>query len=165
MANQEYPFTTFNFHVQLIIANAAGLGLSNPLCNMEFAELDGLEMSMEPKTVREGGNNTQQVNLVGPVSYSNLTLKRGMTSNLDLWKWFAAAAGSAARGTRASGVILVYHGATIVGNERTPILRVRYKLSGCLPIKIKAPALNAKDGGIAIEELQIAVNSFTAEAP
>jgi hypothetical protein len=38
-------------------------------------------------------------------------------------------------------------------------------LSGCLPIKMKAPALNAKDGGVAIEEMQIAVNSFSIEAP
>ncbi|MGA7733217.1 MAG: phage tail protein [Chloroflexia bacterium] len=157
MANQEYPFTTFNFHVLLTISNAAGLGLENPLCKMEFAEVDGLEMSMEPKTVREGGNNTQQVHLVGPVSYGNVTLKRGMTSNLDLWKWFAAATGNTARGTRASGVILVLDAA---GQNR-----VRYKLSGCLPIKIKAPALNAKESGIAIEEMQISVNSLAIEAP
>ena len=157
MANAEYPFTTFNFYVMLTIANADGLGVSNPLCKMEFAELDGLEMSMEPKTVREGGNNLQQVNLVGHVSYNTLTLKRGMTSNLDLWKWFAAAAGSTGRSRRASGVILV--------RDAAGHTRVRYKLSGCLPVKIKAPALNAKDGGIAIEEIQIAVNSFTVEGP
>jgi phage tail-like protein len=156
MPNEEYPFNTFNFYVQLTIANASGLGLSSPLCNMEFAELDGLEMSMEPKTVSEGGNNSQQVNLVGSVTYSNVTLKRGMTSNLDLWKWFAAASGNANRSTRASGVILL--------RDNSGQNRVRFKLFGCLPIKIKAPALNAKDGAIAIEEMQIAVNSFSVEA-
>jgi phage tail-like protein len=157
MPNQEYPFNSFNFHILLTISNAKALGLSSPLCAMEFAELDGLEMSMEPKTLKEGGNNTQQVNLVGPVTYSSITLKRGMTSNLDLWKWFAAATGNGARGTRASGVILMRDNA---GRDRA-----RFKLSGCLPIKMKAPALNAKEGGIAIEEMQIAVNSFTIEAP
>jgi phage tail-like protein len=157
VANEEYPFTTFNFQIQLYIPNASGLGLSSPLCNMEFAELDGLEMSMEPKTVKEGGNNTQQVNLVGHMSYSNLTLKRGMTSNLDLWKWFAAATGPTARSTRASGVILV--------KDSSGAKRVRFKLAGCLPIKMKAPALNAKEGGVAIEEMEIAINSFSVEAP
>lgn len=157
MPNQEYPFNTFNFYVQLTIRNASGLGLSSPLCDMEFAELDGLEMSMEPKTVREGGNNTQQYNLVGPVSYGNLTLKRGMTSNLDLWKWFAAASGDAARSTRATGVILMRDNA---GQNRA-----RYRLNGCLPIKIKGPPLNASDGAVAIEELEIAVDSFTIESP
>jgi phage tail-like protein len=157
MPNEEYPFNTFNFHVQLNIPNASAMGLTSPLCDMEFAELDGLEMSMEPKTVREGGNNTEQINLVGPVTYGNLTLKRGMTSNLDVWKWFAASTGNSARSTRASGTILVKDG--------QGASRVRFNLYGCLPIKVRAPALNAKDGGVAIEEMQIAYASFTIESP
>lgn len=157
MPNEEYPFNTFNFHVQLNIPNAAALELASPLCDMEFSELDGLEMSMEPKTVREGGNNTEQINLVGPVKYSNLTLKRGMTSNLDLWKWFMASAGNTARSTRASGTILVKDAK---GNNRA-----RFNLYGCLPIKVKAPAFNAKDGGIAIEEMQIAYTEFSINSP
>lgn len=155
MANEVYPFNTFNFHVQLNIPNAAGLGLTSPLCNMEFAELDGLEISMEPKKIKEGGNNTESINLVGRVSYSNITLKRGMTGNLDLWKWFMAAAGSARRGARASGTILV--------KDADGTNRVRYLLYGCLPVKIKAPALNAKEGAVAIEEMEMACTSFTIE--
>lgn len=157
MPNEEYPFNTFNFYVQLNIPNASGLGLTSPLCDMEFAEVDGLEMSMEPKTVREGGNNTEQINLVGPVTYSNLTLKRGMTSNLDVWKWFSASTGNTARSTRASGTVLVKDGQ---GRNR-----IRFKLYGCLPVKVKAPTLNAKDGGVAIEEMQIAYTSFKVESP
>jgi phage tail-like protein len=149
----EYPLTNFNFVVQLNIPNASGLGISSPLCQMEFAEVDGLEMTMEPKTVREGGTNTQQTNLVGPVSYGNVTLKRGVTSNLDIWKWFAAATGNTARATRATGVIVMQDSA---GQNR-----IRIDLFGCLPLKVKAPTFNAKDGQVAIEELQIAVTAFT----
>jgi phage tail-like protein len=112
-------------------------------------------MTMEPKTVKEGGNNTQQIHLVGPVTYGNLTLKRGMTSNFDLWKWFSLATGNVARGTIASGTILMRH-----GDGRNA---VRFKLTDCLPLKIKAPVLNAKDGILAIEEMQIAYSSFTVE--
>ena len=153
MANEALPFTAFNFEVQLIVPNAAGLGLASQLCNGEFAECDGLEMSMEPKTVREGGNNTRQVQLVGPVSYGNLTLKRGMTTSLDLWNWFQLAAGNDQRGLLAQGVVLMKNAAM------TPVLR--FSLTDCLPIKLKAAALNAKDGTVAIEELQIAYSSFT----
>ena len=39
----------------------------------------------------------------------------------------------------------------------------RFKLTRCLPIKLKAPALNAKDGTVAIEELQIAYESLTLD--
>lgn len=159
MANEQNPFTTFNFSVQLTIPNGQSLGLSSPLCNSEFSEVDGLEMTMEPKTVREGGNNTNQIHLVGPVSYANLTLKRGMTSNQDLWKWFIACTSGVRRGVKASGVILMYDEAGTVGGNA----RVRYKLTDCLPTKIKAPSLNAKDGILAIEELQIAYGNLTIE--
>ena len=47
----ELPFIAFNFSVELQVANAGTLGLANPLCSAEFAECDGLEMTMEPKTV------------------------------------------------------------------------------------------------------------------
>jgi len=112
-------------------------------------------MSNEVKTVREGGNNLNQIHLVGPVTYGQLTLKRGMTSNLELWKWFRAAAGGEqnGRGSLAQGVIVMKDAANVA--------KFRFELTDCLPIKIKAPALNAKDGAVAIEEMQIAYSSFT----
>ena len=33
-------------------------------------------------------------------------------------------------------------------------------LSRCVPVKLKAPPLNAKDGAVAIEELQLAYESL-----
>ena len=89
---EEYPLTTFRFDVTLKVNNSA-LGLTNKLCEGRFSEIDGLDMSNEVKTMREGGNNLNQIHLVGPVTYGQLTLKRGMTTNLELWKWFRAAAG------------------------------------------------------------------------
>jgi len=155
MANEVLPFTAFNFEVQLSVPNASGLGLQNPLCDGEFAECDGLEMTMEPKTVREGGNNTRQIQLVGPVSYGNLTLKRGMTTSLDLWTWFQLAAGNDQRGLLATCVVVMKD------STFTPVLS--FTLFDCLPIKLKAPALNAKDGSVAVEELQIAYGSFSVK--
>jgi phage tail-like protein len=159
MANGQDPLTTFNFEVQLTVPDAASLGMASPLCAMEFSDVDGLEMTMETKTVREGGNNTQQIHLVGPVAYGNLTLKRGMTSNQDIWKWFSAVTSGARRGARASGIVLMRDRDAAQGPT------VRFKLTGCLPIKVKAPALNAKNGILAIEEMQLAYTSFTVELP
>jgi phage tail-like protein len=151
------PFTTFNFQVDLTIEDASSLGMATTLCDMEFAEVDGLEMTMEPKTVREGGNNTRLIHLPGPISYGTLTLKRGMTQNQDIWIWFAAVADGTNRNARASGVIRQ--------NGRDPsVTNVSYELYGCLPVKVKAPSLNAKDGIVAIEELQIAYTTMTVRA-
>ena len=41
--------------------------------------------------------------------------------------------------------------------------KLRFSLTGCLPIKMKAPALNAKDGMLAVEEMQIAYGAFKLE--
>ena len=84
------PLASFRFEVSIMVENGSSHGLSNPLCSAAFAECSGLEASMTPKTIEEGGNNVEQVHLVGPVTYSQLTLKRGMTQNLDLWRWFTA---------------------------------------------------------------------------
>lgn len=153
-------FTAFRFAIRLELDDPDSFGLPQVLCDAAFSECDGLEMSIEPKTVREGGNNMQQINLVGPVSYSNLTLKRGMTNSFDLWKWFSVAAGGGengeGRGAKARGLITMRD---MAGNDL-----VHFKVSGCLPVKIKAPALNAADGLLAIEEMQIAYSKFVLEA-
>ena len=151
----ERPFLAFRFDVQISVPGV--LGLTNPLCDAAFAECDGLEMTMEPKTVREGGNNTQQFHLVGPVSYGTLSLKRGMTSNIDLWKWFTQSVHGNTRGARGEAVIIMRNGE---GAEQ-----VRFKVHDCLPLKMKAPALNAKEGLLAIEEMQLAYSFFEIEAP
>ena len=145
------PFTTFNFKVNL------RFGANVPLiCEAEFSECDGLEMNLEPKTIREGGNNNQQIHLPGPVSYGQLTLKRGMTINFDLWKWFEDVQQN--RSLRASGEILM------LSSDRKSE-QVKFAITGCLPIKLKAPSLNAKDGEIAIEEMQIAYETLSVSRP
>src|SRR5216684_8949470 len=83
-ATAVYPFTAFNFSVEITRE-----GDSKALCKAAFAECDGLEMTMEVKTIREGGNNGRQIRLTGPVSVGLLTLKRGMTPSFDLWEWMA----------------------------------------------------------------------------
>ncbi len=147
------PFSTFNFLISFDVE-----GLPKPLCSASFSECDGLEMSVEVKKIREGGNNVTQINLNGPVSYGQLTLKRGMTSALDLWDWFELLQKTATYGLRGSAevTLLAADGATE---------QARFKLTGCMPVKIKAPALNAKETQVAIEEMQVAYERMTIERP
>ncbi|MBO0779033.1 MAG: phage tail protein, partial [Ktedonobacteraceae bacterium] len=57
----DYPFTTFNFAVEINVPEIADL--PTYLCDAAFSECDGLEMTMEVKTIREGGNNGKQIRL------------------------------------------------------------------------------------------------------
>src|SRR6185503_18937502 len=80
---QEPPFIAFNFSVEISMPG-------RPNLSSAFSECDGLEITMEVKTLKEGGANGKLVRLAGPVNFGQLTLKRGMTANFDLWDWFRA---------------------------------------------------------------------------
>ena len=142
MAAFPTPFTTFRFSVEIDVD-----GVSNQVCAAAFSDVDGLEMTIEPKTIREGGNNTGPVHMAGQVGYGQLTLKRGMTSKFDLWSWFDAVAAPGGGGLRGSATIVMQ------GSDGTD--QLQFTLSGVLPVRLKAPALNAKDGIVAIEEMSL----------
>jgi len=144
------PFVSFNFGVELNVP-----GVSQELCSGAFQECDGLEMTLDVKSIKEGGNNVTQHRLAGFLGYGNVTLKRGMTNDsFDLWGWFDAVMRQPS--LRGDGEIVVF-----APDGRTE--RVRYVLSRCLPVKLKAPPLNAKDGVVAIEELQLAYDSLSVK--
>jgi phage tail-like protein len=147
-----YPFTAFSFAVEINVPD-----VSEEVCSAAFSECDGLEMTMEVKTVREGGNNGMVHRLTGPVAFGQLTLKRGMTATFDLWDWFDAVLHNPALRADAHVVLFAPDGSYTE--------RARFVLKRVVPVKLKAPALNAKDGMIAIEELQLAYESLALQRP
>lgn len=144
------PLSAFNFSVRLLLD-----GEQRPICDGAFSEVTGLEASIETQTIREGGNNARQIHLMGRVSYGQATLKRGLTKGLDLWTWFNAV--NERRDLRASGEIVL-----LSGDRETET--IRFILTGCLPMKLKMPSLNATDGIVAIEEMQIAYETLAVRA-
>ena len=144
------PLSAFNFSVRLLLD-----GEQRPICDGAFSEVTGLEASIETQTIREGGNNARQIHLMGRVSYGQATLKRGLTRGLDLWTWFNAVNGR--RDLRASGEIVL-----LSGDRESET--IRFILTGCLPMKLKMPSLNATDGIVAIEEMQIAYETLDVRA-
>ena len=146
-----YPFAAFNFSVEINTSGGKDL-----LCAAAFSDCDGLEMTMDVKTIREGGNNGKQIRLTGAFNFGQVTLKRGMTSNFDLWDWVSETLANPSLRADAQIVLLAPDGKTE---------RAGFVLSRCLPTKLKAPALNAKDGMVAIEELQLTYESLTLNKP
>jgi phage tail-like protein len=151
----DHPFTAFRFEVVLDLDEPTP-ELASPLCDAAFAECDGLEMTMQTKTIEVGGVNDRQIHLIGPVTYGQLTLKRGMTANLQLWQWFA-------QGTR-PGSVLTAHGQVTLW-EADGEAALQFTLTGCLPVKLRAPALNARDGLVAVEELGLVYEKLEIAPP
>lgn len=144
----EQLLAAFNFAVEIRVP-ALGAGM---LCEAAFAECDGLEMTHEVKTIRQGGDNARQIRLPGPVAYGQLSLKRGMARDFDLWRWFGAVRDD----PRVRAQVTV----TILSADRGAA-RATFRLSDCLPLKVKAPALNAREGLVAVEEFQLAYETLT----
>jgi phage tail-like protein len=147
------PFTAFNFAIEIQLPDVEGV--AKPLCNAAFSECDGLELSFDVKTIREGGNNGRQIRLTGPATMGTLSLKRGMTRSFDLWTWVKNVQQNPA--LRAEAVVVMFDSER---GKKPSEVKARFVLSRCLPVKIKAPALNAKDGLLAVEELQVAYESL-----
>jgi phage tail-like protein len=111
-----------------------------------FSECGGLELTMQAEEYREGGNNAAVLKFTGRISWSNLTLKRGISGNSDLWDWhFSFVEG---RGKRRDGVIVLLDG------SRQP--RQAWYFRRGLPVKYSGPSLNAAQNSVAIEAIEIA---------
>jgi phage tail-like protein len=146
--NSLYPLHVFRFHVEFQTDSlTTGGGENMPLCGGAFAECTGLEASMEPKVIKEGGRNYGDAQRSGPVTFSTVILKRGMTTTRDLWKWFELVTRDNGYAYRLAAIVKMYNNQ---GQER-----LAWKLDKALPIKFKAADLNAKGSEIGIEELHL----------
>lgn len=122
-----------------------------PVGSGAFAECSGLEATMEPKTIKEGGNNDTPLQRAGTVSYATVILKRGLTANCDLWRAFALPA----RGAYAQRFDCV-----ITLNDTAGVPTISWKLLNALPVKFKTADFNARASEVGVEELHLVHEGF-----
>jgi phage tail-like protein len=129
------PFAAFNFIVEI-----------EGIAKVGFSEVYGLAVEIEAVEYREGGDPSPPVRkLPGRAKYSNITLKRGSTPDLTLWKWIKSVVDGQAM--RASVAI------TLLNNQRQPV--ARWNVREAWPCKYEGPSLNAKGNEVAIESLEL----------
>ena len=144
MADAAREFIPFRFRVVLYDGEGGGL-----LCRGAFSEVSGLEATMAPKALKEGGRNWGEVQLAGPTTFAPIILKRGITELADLWNWFDMSTRQSNYALRMSGTIEVFH----PENPDKPLLR--WRITNALPTKFKGPDLSSTASQVAIEELQL----------
>jgi phage tail-like protein len=118
-----------------------------------FSECDGLSVSIKKETLAEGGMNDQQRILLGQAEFSDITLKRGMSSDQVFWDWISAIftsrqANTAIKDHRRNVNILVF-------NQAGETMQC-WTLIGAVPIGWKTPSLQADSSSVGIEELTLA---------
>ena len=153
--NSLAPLHVFNFDVDFYVdpldSSESG-GTDVAMCSGSFSECTGLEATMEPKVIKEGGRNYGAAQRAGQVTFATVILKRGMTSTGDLWNWFEMVSGGA-YAHRLSAYIHMRDAA-----HRTVLT---WKLINALPTKFKSADLNAKGTEIGVEELHLVHEGIT----
>jgi phage tail-like protein len=156
----EPPLHVFRFSLSFVDQSLPGTKGKGPEINdVGFAECTGLEVTMEPKVIKEGGRNFGAAQRVGPVTFGTVILKRGMVRNLTLWRWLTEATSQGCYGRRRDVVITLYdttQPVTGASAERPYRAVISWQLKRALPIKFKAPDLNAKASEVGVEELHLA---------
>jgi phage tail-like protein len=140
MADRVDPYKSYNFHLEF-----------DGITTAAFRECSGLDATIAPIQYREGDEKVfTSRKLPGQVTYSNISLKRGITDNVEFWKWakdFIDGKGDLK--ARKNGSIVLMDD---TGN--TEKLRWNFVLAWIT--KWSGPAFNATSNEVALESLEIA---------
>ena len=153
------PLLACNFRISLIdsspSASAAVTSIaltplvSNPLAG--FSECTGLEMTLETEDYEEGGNNGTVLKFPKRHKWGEITLRKGIGRNQDLFDWYYAFTQGVT--VRRDGLI------TLMNEKHEPHTVWQFRRG--LPVKYVAPQFNAQQSNVAIETLSIAHEGMT----
>jgi phage tail-like protein len=136
-SNRIDPFAAFKFRVEIAGIQRAG-----------FHEVSGLDAGQETIDYREGSDKTMTARkLAGLMKFSNIVLKRGITQDMDLWKWRKLVMDGKIAEARRNGAIILIDGE---GNDAA-----RWEFRDAWPVKLSGPSLNATGNDVAIETLEL----------
>ena len=143
MATNNYPLTGFHFTVKW----------SDDDENVSFSEVTGLSVSTTPIEYREGANQEYTTfKMPGLKKFNNVTLKRGtVATDKGFFDWF----NSIANNTVERRDITI----SLLNEAHEPA--VTWSLKNAFPIKYDAGSLNASDGKVVLESVELAYESFT----
>jgi len=131
---------TYNYRVEIDGLLVAG-----------FSEVSGLEQEIEIEEFKEGGMDFVHKFPAG-IKYPNLVLKRGISSDSSLYKWYE----EVLRAVRYGSVEIpkkpiVY--ITLLDSQGN--VKIRFTLKFVYPVKWVGPTFNATAAEVAIETLEL----------
>jgi len=127
------PFRNFNFLVEI-----------DGIAQGAFIECSGLGATTEVIETREGGDNTTVRKLPGKTTYTDITLKWGLSTSKELWKW---------REQVINGTVARKNGSVVVYDLTNRAEVARWNFVSAWPSKWEGAAFNAKGNDIAVDTL------------
>jgi phage tail-like protein len=130
------PFRNFNFLVEL-----------DGIAQASFSECTGLGSTTEVIENREGGDNVTVRKLPGKTTYSDISLKWGMTDSIELWTW---------RQQIVDGVVVRKNGSIVVFDLSNKTEVARWNFLRAWPTRWDGPPFNARGAEMAVNTLVLA---------
>ncbi len=148
MADREDPLVAFHF----------GLEVAGTLSGL-FTHVGGLGSEtevVEHKVISEG--KVEAVMMVpGRLKWTPITLKRGVTGNLDIWDWRQKVVEGKMKDARKAASIIAY------SEDGTAV--ARWNLTNAWPSKVTGPEFDSTTGNIMFEEVTIVFEGVVRVKP
>lgn len=135
---REDPLLGFNFtldvggQVKGYFTEVSGIGSENEIVEQKVVSEKGVEAVLK---------------IPGRLKWGDITLKRGITSNLDLWNWRKMVEDGKVKDARRNGSIVML--------DQELKEAARWNFTNAWPSKISGPAPKADGNEIGIEEITI----------
>lgn len=157
------PIPAFSFNVAFTLGAFSRLQKKNAALLGGFTDVTGLEATMEPKAITEGGRNYGAVQRAGPVTFATVVLKRGVVESRHLWEWWSLFAGGDGAVNGGWGPKNRCDVTIAMMRSRKPVLG--WRLKNAMPVKFRAGDLNARGAELAVEELHLVHEGLNMEKP
>jgi phage tail-like protein len=143
------PLGAYNFIVRLVVSATEVNSVGDAVAQIAaggFSECSGIEASLQVEPYRQGGDTRGERRFPTSAAWGNIRLRRGVALSNELWDWYEGF--TRGRGRRHDGVIFLQ------SDLHVPVKVWRFRRG--LPVRWAGPTLNAGEGRLAIEELEIA---------
>jgi phage tail-like protein len=157
-AQPPFPLHVYRFQVDFFTDSLSDDDSNTPIavCSGAFAECTGIEATMEPKVIKEGGRNYGNAQRAGGTSFATVVLKRGISANQNMYQVFS----SISMGTFSPRMQVVIN---VFDTDGSAVMA--WELTKAMPIKYKFSDLNARNGEIGIEELHLVHEGLLSADP
>jgi len=122
-----------------------------------FQQVSGLSVEVDASEIKEGGQNEFIRRVPGRMKWPNLVLKRGVTTENNLFEWFRKSSGEGFSGT--DNQLERRQAALALVDAQRTVLRI-WVFNDAFPVKWKGPEFAADSSSVATEELEVAHHGF-----
>jgi phage tail-like protein len=146
LADKTDPLVGFNFGLD-VGGKAVGF----------FTEVGGLSSESEVTEHKIVGQGDKEIvrKIPGRLKWGDVTFKRGITDNMDFWKWRTQVETGQVNQARTNCTITMY--------DQAGTAVAKWNMENAWPSKLTGPQFSADSSAVGIEELTVVCEGFVRE--